>query len=108
MTAFREAGLDATNERDNTQSCTFADAAERSCLSLVTTDQVSVYEWRSEAAAQGYMPLAGALHRITRRPAGFGAGARSGATPSSWGGDSDHPVADAQPYLAAAAAAVGG
>lgn len=86
MTAFREAGLDATNERDNTQSCTFADAAERSCLSLVTTDQVSVYEWRSEAAAQGYMPLAGALHRITRRPAGFGAGARSGATPSSWGG----------------------
>lgn len=47
LEAFQNAGLPTTNSRDNSHSC-----VDLECTSLITTEDISIYEWPSVEKAQ--------------------------------------------------------
>ena len=104
--SIQEAGAEATNPRDNTASCTFAEQPEDSCIGLVTTDQVSVYAWPSEDQANRFAPLADCASPDTPPTGGVRCGETIGRYTILVGNDSDFPVAEAVPYVDAARTAI--
>ena len=105
--SIQEAGAEATNPRDNTASCTFAEQPGDSCIGLVTTDQVSVYAWPSEDQANRFAPSADCASPDTPSTGGVRCGETIGRNTLLVGNDSDFPVADAAPYVDAARTAIG-
>lgn len=106
--AIQDAGVPATNARDNTQGCTFGEQPEDSCTSLVTTDQVSVYAWPTADQAMRFTPLSDCSGPDMPSTGGVRCGVSVGHYTILVGNDSDFPVPDAGPYVEAATEAIGG
>lgn len=70
--AFREAGLNVPNARDNSHGC-----GTLPCKSLITTDAFSVYEWEDEAAARRWAEGNSTVLRNGHLTLGFATGGSS-------------------------------
>lgn len=99
VASMKATGLRADNPRDNTGACTFEGQPAQSCDGLTTTDQVSVYLWPSDETAIRFAGSSSCDAPDTARQGGVSCVERIGRYVVKIGGDSDHPVPDAQPYV---------